>query len=251
MDFIELKTEEEIKHIISSHWHADNDAYLSPVFHGTDSSMFSILTQERKQIEEACDYIISELVRLYNENAISITDKRLMNSRDDYSNAGDALVKAQARINKSEFYNYDYYFVTNNPRKAIGYSNHAWICGESGWVANRLLEAAREIDLTLPDNDQFNRGLYLIDKRKQLIKDPMVLILVDVDSTGVCLENGIELKPSSDTDRFSIKIKSVKSHNTVYSLRLKKSVLERMDCIYSVKKENYDKLMDAWMNMPL
>jgi len=249
MVITELKTEEEIQSIISLHWHADNDAFLSPVFHGTDALLFCITPKERTEIEEACDVIITSLVRVFMDNAISFNDKRLKESIDERGDARGALVKAQGRINKSGFYNYEYFFVSNNPQRAISYSNQAWIYGESGWVANRLLEAARTIDLDLPDNDLFNRSMYLINKRKQLKDDPMVLMLVDVDSAGVCLENGVEIKPNSDTDRFSFTLSDIKKHSVEISLRLKKTILESVDCVYAVKRSNYDKLMDAWNRM--
>lgn len=249
MRFEELKTEEEIRHVISSHWHADNDAFLPPVFHGTDASIFTILPQERKQIEEACDVLISFLVQLYAENSIVPYDKRLVNSRDERGNTGDALVKAQGRMNNSPLFSYEHFCVTNHPRRAIGYSQQSWICGETGWIAYRLLETAKDIGLVFPDNYQFNRSMDLINQRKLVADDPMVLILVDVDSLGICLESGTELKPNSNTDKLFHKISDIKNCNNIHSLRLGKNILENVDCVYAVKKLNYDKLLNAWNEM--
>jgi len=246
MVYIELKTEEEIRNLIKLHWNADNDAFLSPMFHGTDASMLSLLPQEREQIEAACDVVITALVKLFKDNSISITDKRLMGSYDERSNSGDALAKAQGRVNNSSLYNYDYFFVTNHPSRAIHYSKQSWICGESGWVANRLLETAQEIKMVLPNDDRFNRSLNVLNMRKQLQDDPMVMILVDVDSSGVCLENGVELKSDSDTDKLAVKISFVKSRNKICSIRLGKTALENVKNVYVVKKSNYNELMRAW-----
>lgn len=249
MVITELKTKDEILNIVSSHWHADNDAVLSPMFHGTDASMLYIMPQEREQIEVACGVIITALVQLYKDNSLGITDKRLMSSCDERSNSGDALVKAQGRVNKSRFYNYDYFCVTNHPLRAIDYSKQSWICGESGWVANRLLETAKDLDLVLPDDDQFNQSLCLLNNRKRLRDDPLVLVLVDVDSFGVCLEDGTQLKRDSDADKHAFKISDVKCHDDVFSLRIEKDFLENIENLYAVRKSNYDELINAWESL--
>lgn len=245
----ELKTEDEILNVIKIHWHADNDDYLSPMFHGTDTSMFSLMPQQREEVEEACDVIITNLVQLFKNNSIVSYDKRLVYSRDERGNSGDALVKAQGRKNNSPFYSYDYFCVTNHPVRAIDYSLKAWICGESGWVANRLLETANELNLVLPSDDQFNRSISLFNTRKQLQEDPIVLILVDVNSSGACFEDGTQIKIKTDANNHDIKISGVKSHANTYSIRLRKNILENMEKVYAVKESNYNELMRAWQEI--
>ena len=185
-----LQSVDEIFRVIEKNWNDNDNTMLPPMFHGTDASLISLAKSERDQLNTACETVIFELLKLFKANSIKSTDKRLMNSRDSYGNSSDAFIKAEGRLNKSPLYSYGDFYVTNNPQRAIGYSKEAWIYGETGWVANRLIEGSWALGLKLPDDTSFNYAMQLLDKRKQREKAPIVLMFINRTSSELRNEDG-------------------------------------------------------------
>jgi hypothetical protein len=239
MIITELKSEDEIYRTLMNCWHDYDDSKLPPLFHGTDASLVGLSKAERLQLNTDCELIIKTLYSLYKANSIKITDKRLIASRDSYGHSATAFVFAEARANKSPLYSYGEFYVTNNPSRAMGYSTEAWIYGETGWIANRLIEGAKAINLQLPDNDEFKTAVQTIDARKQKPKHPVILMVLNGCSTGLYRESG--------ENYTSEEIQIIKSEvYTTRSFRLRILPPERDSLAFMICKENYGELLHAW-----
>lgn len=244
MGVIELKDEEIIASIIKTCWHDNNDSVMPPLFHGTDASLISIPRAERKRLREACEIVIDSLCSILEDNSVSITDERLLNSKDNHGNSANAYVYAQARRNKSSLYSYDDFCVTNDPSRAIGYSKQAWIYGETGWVANRLIIGVGELGINLPYDDEFRNALNLINQRKIMEKNPVVLMVVNVNTSECYRENGTAL--GANPVELSFWMDVLKQKMSTQSLRIKNWC--KIDEIsgYVISESDYSKLVDAW-----
>lgn len=235
----ELRNRDEMYKTLINSWHDYDDSKLPPMFHGTDASLVGLSKAERLQLNSDCELIIKTLYSLYKANSIKITDKRLITSRDSYGHSATAFVFAEARANRSPLYSYGEFYVTNNPSRAIDYSAEAWIFGETGWIANRLIEGARAVNLQLPDNAEFNKALHTIEVRRQKPKQPVVLEIINGCSAGLYHESGE--KPSSE------EIQNVKSEEYITrSFRLGILPPEQESMTFMICKENYGELLCAW-----
>ena len=246
MTIRKLETTDEIYSVLLNSWYDNDDSKLPPMFHGTDASVVSLSKAERLQLKSDCDLVIKTLYSQYRANGIKITDKRLIASRDSYGHSATALVFAEARVNGKPLYSYDEFYVTNNPNRAIGYSKEAWIYGESGWIANRLIEGARAVNIQLPNDNDFTRAVGIIDKRKQKPKQPVILMIINGCSLELFRESGENYK-SIFQDQFSEEIQNIKSEVTVTrSFRLRNLSPKKDSLTYMIRKENYGELLLAW-----
>ncbi len=242
----ELRTEKEILEKLNQYWNDNDDSKLPPLYHGTDLSLLKMPKEERTQLNEACEVIIDALYKLFKANEINPTDKRLMESRDSYGRSSTAYTFAEARINKSGLYSYGDFYVTNDPKRAISYSQEAWICGETGWIANRLIEGARALDLSLPDCESFKNAFLVFDKRRQEEKDSVVLMIINGHSAGLYDESGDNLKELYEDD-FPEEIAFLKKTSSVtHSYRLDFQIDDEESMAYVIKRECYPGLMEAW-----
>lgn len=240
-----LQTKEEIQHTICEHWFEHDDTKLPPLFHGTDSSLIGISKQDREQINYACEKIIFDIYALLKSEGISIIDKRLMNSRDSYSTSADAYAAAGGRVNNSPLYRYGDFYVTNDPQIAVGYSKEAWILGETGRVANRLVEGAEAVGIELPREDEFINAIKLFDERKSLKKNPVVLMITDCDSSEIYSLGGENIKKRDETDFLGF-IHGLKELTSMYSYQLSRKTLEKDATFFMVEAKHYTELINAW-----
>ena len=206
----ELKKESDIARVLEKSWHDNDDFLLPPMFHGTDVSLINISGEERMRLNDSCETIIADLIKLYKANHINYTNKRLIGCRDSHGHSATAMVMAEARINTSLLYSYGDFYVTNNPNRAISYSQEAWLYGETGWVAKRLIEGAVALGLPLPNSEQFKRALELLDTRRNMAKDPVVLMIENANSLDFWNEKGEKYKDLYQ-DYFSEAIQKLKS----------------------------------------
>lgn len=244
----ELQTAEEILRILRDNWNDADETKLPPMFHGTDFSLVGASKAEREQLNDACEVIISDLVKLYEEHSISMLqmDDRLFQSRDSHGNSAWAYRFAKARAEKSTLYSYGDFYVSNHPQRAIGYSQEAWIFGETGWTANRLIEGANALKLDLPDNENFITAYHLLELRKQREKDPVVLLIANGNSSELYDELGHNLKEFWK-EEFPKEIRSIKNgmmsaDSYRLDFRADDSALE----FFVIKKSHYDELLSAW-----
>ena len=199
MSYVELQTKEEIAKIISEHLNTQDAERIPPVFHGTDASLLEMNKEERDRINSACEIIINsvfEEIKQYATNQEfplfledSITNS-LLASSDSYGNSYEAYSFAMNRRNDCDLYQYGDFYVTNHPSRAIGYSREAWIYGETGWIANRLFEGAKNAGIKMPENPEFQGAFKIFEERKQMPKNPVVIVLVDGASSALFEENG-------------------------------------------------------------
>lgn len=242
MTSMELKTKDEIMSAISNYWHDNDDTKLPPMFHGTDTSLIGLSESDRNQLYNVCETIIYSLVALYDENSVDFRDKRLRESRDSYNDSSNAYyLFAKSRINKSPYYSYGNYYVSNDPERAITYSKEAWIFGETGWVANRLIEGAKALELKLPDGCEFRRALEVFTTRKLRRKDPVVLMTVNANASELCWENGEKCLDNKTELR---RLKGGSLFTISYRLNL-----QNMDAdinSFAIKEAHYPELLDSW-----
>lgn len=242
----ELQTEKEILEIFINNWNDNDETALPPLFHGTDSSLVDLSQAKRKQLNEACEIIIHDLLKLYKSNSISLTDKRLVDCRDSYGRSSHAYYYAQARANNSSRYSYGDFYVTNSPARAIYYSLEAWIFGETGWVANRLVEGSKALGLDLPNNGVFQQAYALFEMRKQRMKNPEVLIVVNGNATELYTEDGDSFK-EFDQEELASEIHHLKNASSITdSYRLGIQLMDESSEIYRVNKDHYSELLKAW-----
>ena len=239
----ELKTKEEIFKVLEEARNSGNDDLLPAMFHGTDCSLIEIDTPERKRIGNACETIIELLVELYKANAVNPSDERLYELRDSFGTSGLAYQTACLRKENNPHYRYGDFYVTNNPKRAIGYSGEAWIAGETGWTTNRLVEGTQALGLALPDNKTFNEAFALFSKRKQSEKSPAVLIVTGGKASALYTEGGTNIKEDSGGN-FAKEIKGIKNnHLFADSYRLD---IDGSEKIFIIKEEHYPQLLGAW-----
>lgn len=244
MGIIELKEEKSIAATIIDYWHDNDDSIMPPLFHGTDASLIGISQTERESLNNACEIIIHSLCKLFADNSVNITDERLINSKDNHGNSANAYVYAQARINKSVLYSYDDFYVTNDPSRAAGYSKQAWIYGETGWVANRLVLGAGELGFDLPHDDAFIKALELINQRKKKDKDPVILMITNVNSSDCYSEDGTAI--GADAGELSFWMEVFKQKMSTQSLRIKQQRDLNDISAYMIRERDYAKLIDSW-----
>ncbi len=253
MNTCELCTEEEILQVLKNSWHDNDETVLPPIFHGTDASLIGLTKAERDQLNAMCETIISFLIRLYEDNSINMShmDNRLFESRDSYGSSATAYRIAKQRAEKSLLYNYGDFYVTNYPDRAIGYSQEAWIFGETGWTANRLIEGAKAVGLDYPDDETYRNAFQLFDILKQKSKTPVVLLIINGSSSELYTEGGTNIKDDCDSpEEFSGKIQSIKDSITLCaSYRFDIHSLDENQEIYLIKQDNYNNLERAWKEL--
>ena len=248
MKYFELQDETEIQQVINEHWHSFDDNILPPLFHGTDSSLIGMPRQERTIINEACEVIIKSIYELFKKNSISITDKVLMSVKDSYGDAANAYVKAGGRINSSYLYRYGDFYVTNNPRRAIGYSKESWIFGETGEVANLLVEGAYALGLALPEDSEFTKAYKIYDDRKKRIKDPIVIVITDCKCTELLDIKGVSILDDKDGVPIDY-VKYIKEKSICDSFIISEDLLVNDNDIYTIKPVFYEKLVQIYESM--
>lgn len=250
MKTIKLQNEEDLIELLAHNWNDNDDSLLPPMFHGTDVSLVGISKTEREQINNACEVIINACAKLYEDNSISLynMDQRLFESRDRYGNSAWAYRFAKKRAQKSSLYSYGGFYVSNDPKRAIGYSREAWILGETGWTANRLVEGTKAIGLDLPNDDTFKKAFDIFKKRKQGSKAPVVLMVVNCSSSVLFMEDGEQYSDVYDSpEEFAKEIQSIKNHMFVTdSYRLGfQDIIESLQ-FFLIEQENYPDLLNAW-----
>lgn len=238
MIYTELHNEEDILKVINEHWHSDDNTLLPPMFHGTDFSLMNIANEERDLINGACELIIRTIHKKFRERGIGITDKKLMAIRDSYGDAANAYIKAGGRVNNNSLYSYGDFYVTNNPQRAEGYSREAWILGETGQVANLLVEGARALNIELPTDESFVDAYNVFCNRRNGIKDPVIIVVTDCRFSELYYENGKQINYESE-------IKTLKKDNKSIccSYRLGKETLENDASYYVVRKKLFSNLI--------
>ncbi len=233
------QTEADFFNLIKTNWNDNDDTIMPPLFHGTDASLISASKHERARLNAACEIIINAILELYDANSISLYDKRLYESRDSYGSTASALVHANGRIHNSPLYSYGDFYVTNDPYRAEGYSREAWICGETGWTANRLVEGSIALGLELPNDEDFKSAIELFNMRKQRIKEPIIIMLVNYSSSLLYTEAGGNI---TDWDVSAIK----SSPPCTMSFRLNAQISRNGQTTYQIEKEYFPNLLKAW-----
>ncbi len=252
--YSELQTKEEILNLIWNHYHFDNNDLAHPMFHGTDLSLVGMSKDERSHIMNACETVIKSIYLLL--EPITASDagngsgeyapyfdyrnpicERLSNLRDSYASSYDALIFAMRRIREFSNYQYGDFYVTDDIDRAIGYSREAWIFGETGWCANRLLEGAELVGVDLPKDSEFEEAISIINARKQKEKTPVVLMILDSFVSELLHENGYELD--------SIDLETLKSLSSYGSYRLRAGLTEKKSNVFMIREERYEELRKA------
>ena len=244
----DLQTCEEILGILNENWHDHDETMLPPMFHGTDESLVNASAEERLLLNGACEVIIASLVTLLEENSISMMhmDDRLFQCRDSHGTSATAYRFAKARLENSALYSYGDFYVSNHPQRAIGFSQEAWIFGETGWVTNRLVEGTIALGLDLPDHDDFRNAFAMFESRKQREKKPAVLMVVNSDSSALFMESGENIKDMFK-EEFADEIQNIKEYlSTERSYRLNLPASERGITVNLIRKGNYLALLNAW-----
>ena len=244
MSIVELKDEKSIATTIKECWHDNDDSIMPPLFHGTDASLIGISQTERECLNKACEIVIHSLCKLFVDNSVSITDKRLINSKDDHGNSANAYVYAQARINKSALYSYDDFYVTNNPSRAVDYSKHAYIYGETGWIANRLVIGAGEIGIDLPQDDDFLNAIEVINQKKIMERKPIILMVANIHTSDCFRENGVAI--GADFEEISFWMKALKHRTITQSFRIKKQCELNDLSLYIIQEDDFAKMINLW-----
>ncbi|MBQ3905769.1 MAG: hypothetical protein II743_03295 [Lachnospiraceae bacterium] len=242
----ELKTKDEILEIFENSWHDGDMTRLPPMFHGTDASLVEITKSERDSLYQACDIIISRLFSLFKANSISDADERLQKSRDSYGRSSTAYRFAESRLKKSPFYSYGDYYVSNSPNRAIIYSKEAWICGETGWCANRLIEGANAVGLDLPDDAAFLDAFAKYNARKQREKEPVVIMVTNASSSDWYMETGYHYA-DMQKERFEQVLMDLKNaFFMAESYRLGNVSEQNGQQFYMIKEDHFPDLLNAW-----
>ena len=244
---VELQDEEHMLRIMKECWNDNNEDLLPPLFHGTDFSLMGLSKDERNQINDACVYVIKTLVKCFEANDVGITDKRLIESRDEHGNSATAYSSAKSRMNNSPLYSYGEFYVTNAPERAINYAKSAWIYGETGWVANRLIIGAKKLGIELPQDDEFTKALAVLEFRAGKDKDPVILMVVNGDSSDCYNERGDFI--TADAEGLSFYIGIMRSRSSMCSFRLGERTMQNDVDIYLVRESNFDKLKHACKNL--
>ncbi|SEP84588.1 hypothetical protein SAMN02910289_00663 [Lachnospiraceae bacterium RM5] len=231
----ELRCAEDIYSLLTTNWYKDDMSMLPPMFHGTDLQIWNKSKEERNEIKAACDVIIKYLYEEFKEHRISINDERLSNLRDSRGTSAYAYATANARNNNVGLYSYDAFYVTNDPKRAALYSYESWICGESGWYANRMIEGARVLGISIPSSTEFDNALEIFEDQKRYLKEPVVIVLTSRDAGMLLSEKG------SDCGWM---IGSIKDKSITHSFRLIDDRLN--ENAYIVKEDHFDELVEEW-----
>ena len=164
-----------------------------------------------------------------------------MNSRDSHGRSATAYVYATARKNNSPLYSYNNFYVTNGLERAIEFSKISTVLGETGWVAERMILGAEALGIELPNNSSFMKAMETYYNRKELIKKPVVVMLLDGKVSDFSRENGDEFIIDSFYEM-------IKTKETILNLRMKNQ-LSFKDRVYLIKEKYYDDLREAWNNV--
>lgn len=252
----ELRTEEEILTVLKDHFHKEDLMKAPPLYHGTDESVVALTRKEREDINKACETVMySVLDQIIKRQEVNFDNPEypsidmrspmytaFVQSIDNYGSSYEAYYFALRRRNDEPKFQYGDFYVSTWADRAMGYSREAWIYGETGWIANRLVEGAKEVGIALPTDPEFIEAYKIFDERKQRKKSPVVLIITDCDISRVFTEVGTELD-IYDRER-------LKSPGVGDSYRL--SYPEKnTDGIYMVKEEHYPELKKAWSKKSL
>lgn len=208
------------------------------LFHGTDESVIDLSDTERESINKACEIIIFTLFKILKTKSIGFTDPRLLKSKDSHGDSSYAYVCAESRFNSSSLYSYGDFYSTNNLPRAIRFSDQAWIYGETGWVANRLVEASEEIGLTFPDDEQFIQAYNLFNQRKQRRKSPVVLMLLNCPIRYCQTEKGAPINDELG--------KAILDKRIAMNFRVSSKCLYDFPAIYLIKNKYYNDLITTW-----
>ena len=246
MKIKELLSTNDLQRVIEDSWHDRDETMLPPMFHGTDASLIDMSQEKRVELKNACETLITTLLMLYKANSISISDERLVESRDSYGCSSTAYYMAEAKVNKSPLYSYGDYYVTNNPERAFTYSQEAWIFGETGWIANRIIEGAIALGLDLPNDECFRKAFAIVETRKQKEKSPAVIMTINASSFDLFTEGGQNYRELYAED-FSKEIQDMKSDMfSTSSFRLNIHQEKENVVFFLVRKANYSELLDVW-----
>lgn len=250
MQYRELRTKDEIFSVIKDHFYEADLTKAPPLFHGTDESLIEMTQEEREVINKACETVMFSVLDQINKHPDVHLDgewhsmdykstlfKAFMQSHDDHGYSIDAYNFALRRRLKVSTYQYGDFYVTDFPERAIGYSREAWIYGETGWVANRLVEGAKEAGIDLPADPEFIEAYKVFERRKQRSKSRVVLVITDCDTSRLSTEGDAILNKR--------KLYSLKTAGVGHSYRLS-FPWQDTDGIYMVKEEYYEELEKAW-----
>ena len=171
--------------------------YSRDLFHGTDLRIINYSDSERQNICQLC-YDIS--MYCYNRFiADGLSFLQMGKKREEYyqlnQNEWKALLDCfqmfDSRVRKSEYYNYNSIFVTNNRNRAIRYAGKASIMGEQGYVTQILYSCATRLwnfedidDERL--QDEFKQFKTLMEKDPK----PVVLVFRNVLEDDLLKEDG-------------------------------------------------------------
>lgn len=242
MEYVILDSEEKIQQVLTDHMNMYNDPLFSPLFHGTDLSLLFLDDSERSELNAACETIIRYMFSAYKENEITLTDSRLMRSRDEYGDSSSAYQKAESRLKNSRIYRFGDLFLSSHPGKAINFSKIAWIYGVTGWMAYRLVEGAKALGIKLPDTKEFSGSYELVLDRMEMLKTPVTLIFPDFPISKIIVEG--EDAPIDREKDFALKIKQ---HGLSDSFYVKDKRF--INKAFVIDDSHYDNLVSIWTNI--
>lgn len=247
MKYSELNNEDNITDILLEHWHMDDDSLLPPMFHGTDYSLIGLTKQERERINCSCEYIINSLFNMLRENSVDVPNETLSSIVSEHDNAADAFINARERLRKNLQYRYGDLYVTSDPYRAAGYSKEAWIFGETGETANMLVKGTIALGFDLPKNEGFIKAYSVLEERRKMPKDPVVLMITDCSYSGLYSVGGENIK-ANEKLYLPNGIKYLKRNRDVDSFILDEKTLNNAG-LYVIKQKLYGNLINTYENI--
>ena len=160
-----------------------------PLYHGTDSRILAMSSDERKFFKQDCLLAIDYMWPFFEPYYPSIFAPSLNLPFDvddeEETELRDLIYIINSLKNDNKLFQYDYFYLTNSLERAIDYAKNAFAFGEVGFLAYSLLNVTPKFQFKDWNPDQMTtQALARIKKFGEAKPSPVILVF-----TNYILEN--------------------------------------------------------------
>lgn len=172
-----------------------SNIYAGKLYHGTDSKVLALTTEQRKELENICFAVSKISYEILREKGVLKTVKcpdvyieRIGHIWSEFMSS--AVIPFEGRLNDSELYSYGCIFVTNSKDRAARFAKKSSIYGEQGNVARLFFEVLTLSGLLEEVPSEYISAFREFEKHTALEKRPVLVEITDVDEDCIYHENG-------------------------------------------------------------
>ena len=184
----------------------DSELCGIPLFHGTDSFLLKLPDEARQMLRMACFTVIDyayPIMQSHGVGKMRRNDPNGIFGKEQYRIL-DAYTCASGLMDGNKWYQYDSFYVTANPDKALSYARRSYIFGELGYIADSLLTGLDTLNWSYTDvTDQQREAINIIRTvTSTIVPNPVVLMYIGIPKSQIKDENGEEVNWEQRLDLF-------------------------------------------------